>query len=67
MKDFHCKDAGFTCDYVARGDTKDEIMKQASEHAEKAHKMPVTPELAHRVESLIHDEGSREHLRSMEK
>lgn len=67
MKDFHCRDTGFTCDYVARGDTNDEIMKKASEHAEKAHQMSVTPELAHKVESLIHDEGSQEHRRSVEK
>lgn len=67
MKDFHCKDTGFVCDYVARGDSNEDIMKKAAEHAEKVHQMSVTPELAQKVESLIHDEGSQEHMRSMGK
>jgi predicted small metal-binding protein len=65
MKDFHCRDAGMKCDFVARGDSKDEILRQAGEHAKQAHNMSVTPELAKKVESLIHDENSEEHRRSM--
>ncbi len=67
MKDFHCKDAGFSCGYVARGVSNEDILKQASEHAVKVHRMSVTPELAQKVESLIHDEGSPEHRRSLGK
>lgn len=65
MKDFHCRDAGMKCDFVARGESKDEILRQAGDHAQQAHHMAVTPELAERVESLIHEEGSEEHRRSM--
>ncbi len=65
MKDFHCRDAGMKCDFVARGQTNDEIMRQAGEHARTAHGMSVTPELAKRVEGLIHEEGSEAHRQSM--
>jgi len=65
MKDMHCSDAGMKCDFIARGDSKDEIVKQASEHAQQAHNMTVTPELTRKMESLIHEESSEEHKRSM--
>lgn len=29
MKDLHCRDAGMSCDYVARGNSEKEIMDQA--------------------------------------
>ncbi len=53
------------CNFVARGESNDEILRQASEHAKKAHDLAVTPDLAKRVESLIHDENSDAHQRSM--
>jgi len=65
MKDFHCKDAGMKCDFVARGNSNPEILKLAGEHAKQAHNMMVTPELAKKVESLIHDENSEAHRRSL--
>jgi predicted small metal-binding protein len=67
MKDFHCKDAGMKCDFVARGDSNQEIVRQAGEHAQQVHKMTVTPELTKKVESLIHDENSDAHRKSMSK
>ena len=67
MKDFHCKDAGLKCDFVARGNTNQEVVRQAGEHAKQAHNMAVTPELAKKVESLIHEENSEAHRRSMVK
>ncbi len=65
MKDFHCRDAGLNCDYVARGSSNKEILDQAAQHAQRAHSMTVTPDLAKKVESLIHDESSEQHRRSM--
>ncbi len=65
MKDFHCRDAGLNCDYVARGDTNREILDQASQHARQAHNMNMTPDLSKKVEGLIHDESSDAHRRSM--
>ncbi len=65
MKDFHCKDAGLKCDFVARGESNQDIMRQASDHARQAHQMTMTPDLAKKVESLIHDENSDAHRKSM--
>jgi predicted small metal-binding protein len=53
------------CDFVARGETRDEILRQAGEHARTAHRMQITPDLRSKVEGLIHDESSEEHHRSM--
>ena len=65
MKDFHCRDAGMNCDFVARGNSNKEILDQAAKHAQQVHSMTVTPELAKKVEGLIHDESSDQHRRSM--
>ncbi len=65
MKDFHCRDAGMNCDYVARGNTNQEVLAQASQHARQAHNMNMTPDLSKKVEGLIHEESSDEHRRSM--
>ena len=64
MKDFHCRDAGLDCDFVARGKSNDEIMGQVGKHATDHHKMQVTPALAKQVEGLIHDESSDAHGKS---
>ena len=58
MKDFHCRDAGLDCDFVAKGASNEEILKQVAKHAEGDHQMKVTPELAKKVEGLIHDEST---------
>jgi predicted small metal-binding protein len=67
MKDFHCKDTGASCDFVARGNSNQEILDQVGKHAQSAHNMPVTPELARKVEGLIHDESSDAHRQSAER
>jgi predicted small metal-binding protein len=64
VKDLHCRDAGMDCDYVARGETNDDIKRQAADHARTAHGMSVTPQLEQRIESLIHDENSEACRRS---
>ena len=65
MKDFHCRDAGMKCDYVARGSTDDEVVKQAGKHAQSVHGMSVTPDLEKSMRGLIHDESSEAHRNSM--
>ncbi len=65
MKDFHCKDTGMNCEWVGKGNTKEEVFKQVTDHAQKAHQMPMTPELTQRVDFLIHDEESIDHKISM--
>ena len=67
MKDFHCRDVGGTCDFVARGNSNKEILEQVRTHAQNDHKMQVTPELTTEVEGLIHDESSDAHRRSIER
>jgi predicted small metal-binding protein len=67
MKDFHCRDAGMNCDFVARGDSNKEILDQVGKHAQEGHNMQVTPDLARKVEGLIHDESSDAHRRSAER
>ncbi len=65
MKDFHCSDAGMKCDFVARGNSEQEVVDQAGRHAQQAHSMRMTPDLEKTVRGLIHDESSEAHQRSM--
>lgn len=65
MKDLHCRDVGMNCDFVARGEDENEIVKQAGRHAQQAHGMTVTQELTETVRGLIHDESSEAHRQSM--
>ncbi len=52
-----CRDVGVDCDFVARGQTEQEILDQCSEHARTAHGMSEIPaELAARVRAAIHEE-----------
>jgi predicted small metal-binding protein len=54
-KEIRCKDVGVDCDFVATGETEEEIMKKAAEHAKKAHGMNEIPqELVQRVRAAIH-------------
>ena len=32
-----CRDAGVTCPYVAQGETKEEVLKNASKHVKEVH------------------------------
>lgn len=36
-KILRCRDIGVDCDFVARGKTKEEVLKKAAEHARKDH------------------------------
>ncbi len=58
-KTLRCRDVGMDCDFVARGNTEDEILKKAAEHAKAAHNMNEIPhELLSKVRSVIRDEKS---------
>ena len=63
MKEFHCKDVGMAnCDFVAKGKDDDEIMKKATEHAKRDHKMQtIPPDLERKARSAIRE--STEHKR----
>jgi len=68
VKDFHCKDMGQgTCGFIARGNTEDDVIKQAKSHAQSAHQMQLNPDMEKQARTLIHDESSDAHKRSMTK
>jgi len=55
-KEIRCKDAGMDCNFVARGQSDDEVMKVAAEHGKQKHGMSqITPDLQQKMKSLIHD------------
>jgi predicted small metal-binding protein len=56
-KVIRCKDAGFECDAVIKGDTEDEALQKAAAHAKEFHGLQeVTPEVAQKVRAIIRDE-----------
>jgi predicted small metal-binding protein len=58
-KVMNCNDVVGNCDFVARGDSEQDILRQAAEHARTAHQVnEVTPELANKVRSAIRDEAA---------
>lgn len=57
MKTLRCRDAGFDCEGVIQAATEDEILGQAAAHAQAAHNVQVTPELAEQIKALITDEA----------
>jgi predicted small metal-binding protein len=58
-KMMRCGDVVPHCDFVARGNTEDEILQQVAEHARTAHGIEnVPPELASQARAAIRDEPS---------
>ena len=56
MKEIRCRDAGVDCDFVARAENFDELMKKVKEHAQKDHGyQEIPPELVEKVKKLVHD------------
>ena len=37
MKTLSCRDAGCDCDYIAKGETEEDVMKDAAQHGMKEH------------------------------
>ena len=56
-KVLRCSDVGMDCDFVARGETEEEIMAQAAQHAQATHNMTeIPPDVASQVRAAIRDE-----------
>jgi predicted small metal-binding protein len=56
-KVINCRSVGVDCDYEARGETAEDVMRQCAEHARTAHGMTeIPPELAAKVRAAIRDE-----------
>lgn len=61
MFELRCRDAGFDCAGVVTGRTREEVLRQAAEHAAQVHQVQVTPEMAAQISTLVrdrHDEGA---------
>jgi predicted small metal-binding protein len=56
MKTINCREAGFECDHVVKGETEEEVLKNGMEHAKKDHNMKeedITPEMKEKIKSII--------------
>jgi predicted small metal-binding protein len=52
-----CGDLNPGCKFEARGNTEEEVLKNAAEHANTAHDMKeISPEILSKARSAIHDE-----------
>ena len=55
-KTMNCRDVGPDCDFVAEGETEDEVMAKVAAHARDEHGFSeVTPELAEKAKAAIRD------------
>ena len=58
-KTVSCRDAGADCDFVARGDSEEEVLKKVAEHARTDHNMSEIPaDVADKVRAAIRDEAA---------
>jgi predicted small metal-binding protein len=52
-----CSDITPGCNFEIRGNSEDEVLKKADEHAKTAHNMQnMPPDVLSKVRSVIHDE-----------
>lgn len=55
-KRFACRDIGMSCDFVAQGETEEELMPKISEHARTAHNMQnVDAAMTAKIKAAIKD------------
>ena len=58
-KVLHCRDLGPDCNFVARGQNENDVMRQVADHARTAHGIdPVPPDLAQKAQASIREEGA---------
>lgn len=56
-KVLYCRDMGADCDFVARGETEEELFKNAAEHGAAVHGMAsLPPEAIEQARALIREE-----------
>ena len=56
-KVIRCKDVGMDCDFEARAETEEEILKKVAEHAGTTHDMTeISEEVLAKVRAAIKDE-----------
>ena len=61
MKRFACADAGVVCKAEVTGETEEEVLAKAVEHARSAHGVDLAQSttLANYARSLVRDDGGR--------
>jgi predicted small metal-binding protein len=58
-KTLHCADLMPGCDYIAKGDSEQDVLQQAAEHARTVHNISeITSQLAAEVLSKIREEAA---------
>jgi predicted small metal-binding protein len=58
MKTISCREAGFECDWIIKGQTEEEVINNAAEHAIKEHGVKsedITPEMKEKIRALVRD------------
>jgi predicted small metal-binding protein len=56
VKQLDCRDIGFDCDETIRGESEQEIMSQAAEHAREAHGLTeIDEDTGQRIRQQIRD------------
>ena len=58
MKTLSCREAGFDCDYLVKGETEEEIFKIGGQHAMQEHGLKqedITPQFKDKLRGLIRD------------
>jgi predicted small metal-binding protein len=67
MKTLSCREAGCECDYIAKGETEEEVMKDAARHNMKEHgkKEEDMTQMKEMLRALIHDSGSNDTATSL--
>jgi predicted small metal-binding protein len=56
MRTLNCREAGFECDYVVKGETDEEVLRNGGEHAMTVHGMKaedITTEMKQKLKGLI--------------
>ena len=54
-----CRDIGVDCDFVARGETEQDVLEQCAEHGRKEHGMnELPPDLAEKARGAMRDEAA---------
>ncbi len=55
MREWRCRDAGYDCDMVLRGETVDELMEALRPHARRVHLVTLTPSLQRQLSTLVRE------------
>lgn len=56
-KVLHCRDIGFDCEGVIRGETEEEVLQQAAEHARTVHNLQeIDDKTVEKIRAAIRDE-----------